>query len=118
MAVLGARENVALALELRGRSGGADEALAAVGLSDLAGQRVDRLSTGERHRVALARAIAARPTVLLADEPTARLDETNARAVALLFRRLASETGAAVVCATHDPVLIEQAGAELALGGG
>ena len=54
--------------------------------------------------------------LLLADEPTARLDEANARAVGGLFAALAASTGAAVVCATHDPVLIEQAAAEVALG--
>jgi ABC-type lipoprotein export system ATPase subunit len=70
---------------------------------------------GERQRVALARALAARPALLLADEPTARLDEANARAVGLLFSGLAHRTGTAIVCATHDPALIEHAGAELAL---
>jgi putative ABC transport system ATP-binding protein len=53
--------------------------------------------------------------LLLADEPTARLDEANALAVGALFARLARETGAAVVCATHDPLVVEQADAELAL---
>jgi len=115
--VLTARENIELALTLRARAGSADEALAAVGLADLAGQRVERLSLGERQRVALARAIAAQPLLLLADEPSASLDEANARAVALLFARLAAETGAAVVCATHDAVLIEQADSEFALIG-
>jgi ABC-type lipoprotein export system ATPase subunit len=113
--VLSARENVELALELRGQHGDTERALAAVGLADLADQRVANLSTGERQRVALARAIAARPALLLADEPTARLDEANARAIALLFARLAAELGTAVVCATHDPVVIEQAHAELPL---
>ena len=90
-------------------------ALADVGLAELAGQRVSRLSMGERQRVALARALAARPALLLADEPTARLDEANARAVGVLFGELARSTGTAIVCATHDPVLIEHAGSEVAL---
>ena len=55
------------------------------------------------------------PDLLLADEPTARLDEANALAVGALLARLARETGAAVVCATHDPLVVEQADAELAL---
>jgi ABC-type lipoprotein export system ATPase subunit len=61
------------------------------------------------------RALATRPALLLADEPTARLDEANARAVGALFAELACKTGTAIVCATHDPVLLEHAGAEFAL---
>ncbi len=117
---LSARESVEVALALRGIA--RDEAalramvsLADVGLDELADQRVGRLSMGERQRVALARALAAKPALLLADEPTARLDEANARAVGILFADLAHRTGTAIVCATHDPVLIEQAATEIAL---
>jgi len=56
------------------------------------------------------------PKLLLADEPTSRLDGANALAVAVLLARLARETGAAILCSTHDPLVIEQADAELALG--
>jgi ABC-type lipoprotein export system ATPase subunit len=113
---LSARENVELALRLRGRSDGALEALAAVGLAERAEQPVGRLSVGERLRVAIARALAARPTILVADEPTSRLDEANARAVAALFARLAREWGAAVIVASHDALVIEQADEEIRLG--
>jgi ABC-type lipoprotein export system ATPase subunit len=65
--------------------------------------------------VAVARALAARPELLLVDEPTARLDQANARTLAVLLSTLARETGAAVVCATHDPVVIEHADVELSL---
>ena len=112
---LSALENVELALALRGMQADAHEALAAVGLEERATQRVSRLSTGERGRVALARALAARPAVLLADEPTSRLDEANARAAAALLSALARTHGVAIVCATHDAAVIEQADAELAL---
>jgi ABC-type lipoprotein export system ATPase subunit len=115
---LSALENVELALALRGRDEtriAALGALESVGLAERATQRVSRLSQGERARVAIARAVAARPALLLADEPTSRLDGANAIAVAVLLRRLARDTGAAVVCATHDPLVIEQADAEISL---
>ena len=115
---LSALENVELALTLRGAADprpAAFAALEAVGLAERTNQRVARLSHGERARVAIARAVASRPKLLLADEPTSRLDGANALAVALLLARLARDTGAAVVCATHDPLVIEQADDELRL---
>ena len=115
---LSALENVELALALRGISDGRLQALAAldsVGLAERAAQRVARLSQGERARVAIARAVASRPRLLLADEPTSRVDGANAIAVAILLARLARDTGAAVVCATHDPLVIEQADGRLVL---
>ena len=115
---LSSLENVELALTLRGAvdvAGVALQALESVGLGERVTQRVARLSQGERARVAIARAVAARPKLLLADEPTSRLDGANAIAVAHLLARLARETGAAVLCATHDPLVIEQAGDELSL---
>jgi ABC-type lipoprotein export system ATPase subunit len=119
---LSARENVELGLALRGM--GADEAheraleaLGRVGLAERAEQRAVRLSAGERQRVAIARAVAAGAGLLLADEPTARLDEANALAVGALFSQLAREAGAAVVVATHDPLVVEQADVTLRLGG-
>jgi ABC-type lipoprotein export system ATPase subunit len=115
---LSALENVELALTLRGERDphpAAYAALESVGLGERLRQRVSRLSHGERARVAIARAIAARPKLLLADEPTSRLDSANALAVAVLLAQLARETGAAVLCATHDPLVIEQADTELRL---
>ena len=116
---LSARENVEIGLALR-RSPDVEEraveALDAVGLAERREHRVSRLSAGERQRVAVARALAARAPVLLADEPTARLDGVNALAIAALFGRLARERGTAVVCATHDPLVVEGADEELPLG--
>lgn len=117
---LSARENVELALALRRRPqqearSRSLAALASVGLSERSEQLVSRLSAGERERVAIARALAAEPTLLLADEPSSRLDEANALTIGTLLARLAGETGAAVVCATHDPLLLDQADEELAL---
>lgn len=120
---LSARENVELGLALRGiareeATRRALEALDSVGLTERAEQRVLRLSAGERGRVAIARALAARPALLLGDEPSSRLDQANALAVAAPLRELAREAGAAVICATHDPLVIEQADRELALRDG
>ncbi len=112
---LSARENVELGLLVRGLEGDAAAALTEVGLGARLDHRADRLSAGERQRVAIARALAARPVLLLADEPTARLDQSNARAVGELLAKLAHEHGTAVVCATHDAVVIEQADATLEL---
>jgi ABC-type lipoprotein export system ATPase subunit len=119
---LSARENVELGLALRRvpaeeAEERALDALTRVGLGERVEQRVGRLSAGERQRVAIARAVAAGARLLLADEPTARLDEANALAVGALFVRLAREAGVAVVVATHDPLVVEQADATLELGG-
>jgi ABC-type lipoprotein export system ATPase subunit len=114
---LSARENLELGLALRGAAEDArpEETLEAVGLGERVEQRVSRLSAGEQTRVQVARAIVDRPSLLLADEPTARLDQANALAVVNLLAALARQTGAAVVCATHDPIVTEHADAELRL---
>jgi putative ABC transport system ATP-binding protein len=113
---LTARENIELTLANRGSpDGDADAALKSVGLAEQAGQRAARLSMGERQRVAIARAVAAGPELLLADEPTARLDAANAIEIGALLSRLVEERGTTIVCATHDPLVIEQADEELEL---
>jgi ABC-type lipoprotein export system ATPase subunit len=117
---LSAQENVELALGTRGlpqadAAAAATAALVSVGLGELAGQRTARLSMGERQRVAIARAVAARPAVLLADEPTARLDAANAQEIGALLHRLVADAGVTIVCATHDPLVVEQADEELEL---
>ena len=118
--VLTARENVKLALTLHEVDGleareRAMDALAIVEAADSSERAVDRLSAGERERVALARAIAGRPSVLVADEPTARLDSLATLAVAGLLADLAREHGTTVICAAHDPIVVTLAGAEIAL---
>jgi ABC-type lipoprotein export system ATPase subunit len=108
---LSALENVRLGMRLRNGyapdAGQAEAALEEVGLGERQHGRVADLSAGERERVAIARALATDASLLLVDEPTARLDEENARAVGALLARAAHERGLAVVCATHDPALIE-----------
>lgn len=88
-------------------------ALRQVGLEQRAGSFARELSGGELQRVALARAVAARRPVMLIDEPTASLDEHNARAVAGILERLSTE--AIVIVATHDEVVKEAADAVLHL---
>jgi ABC-type lipoprotein export system ATPase subunit len=117
---LTAQENVELALGTRGvaapdAAAAASSALDSVGLAELTGQRAERLSMGERQRVAIARAVAAKPALLLADEPTARLDAANAQEVGALLHGLVADAGVTIVCATHDPLVIEQADEELEL---
>jgi ABC-type lipoprotein export system ATPase subunit len=108
---LTALENVRLGMRLRNgyapEAGRAEAALEEVGLGERKDGRVADLSAGERERVAIARALATDASLLLVDEPTARLDEENARAVGALLARAAHERGLAVVCATHDSALIE-----------
>ncbi len=117
---LTAFENVELSLRLRGFSAAAARAgakgwLAEVGLAERLDQRAARLSAGEQQRVAIARVLAVRPALVLADEPTARLDEQNAASIALLLARAAHEGGAAVICATHDRKLADYGDARLEL---
>jgi phosphonate transport system ATP-binding protein len=79
-----------------------------VGLLHLAGQRAGTLSGGQAQRVAVARALAQRPQVLLADEPVASLDPEAADEVMRLLRRLATDDGLAVVCVLHQPELAQR----------
>ena len=118
---LSARENVQLALALRGFDEAearkrAERWLEWVGLEKLMDRRGDRLSGGEQRRVALARALAPGPRVLLADEPTAHLDRLTGRNVIKLLQRAVREQGATIVAASHDPDLIAAADARLSLG--
>ncbi len=102
---LSAEGNVALALRLRGeRPGGTPrDMLRAVGLEGKRHRRPGRLSVGEQQRVAVARALVTRPTVLLADEPTGNLDSESSERVMDLVGRLHRDRGQAVVLISHDP---------------
>jgi putative ABC transport system ATP-binding protein len=109
--VLTAYENIELPLLLKGNGGSArrarvTELLEAVGLADRAHHRPDQLSGGEKQRVAVARALAVDPVLVLADEPTANLDTENGNQVMAIMQRLNQETGTTFVFATHDPRVI------------
>jgi cell division transport system ATP-binding protein len=103
-------ENVALALRVAGRNGNEMvnrvlDSIHQVGLSGLESVRAETLSGGEQQRVAVARALVARPPLLLADEPTGNLDPKNAKLVFSLLT-LAHKQGSTVMVATHDPSLL------------
>ncbi|HSG47796.1 MAG TPA: cell division ATP-binding protein FtsE [Longimicrobiales bacterium] len=107
-----ALENVAFALEVTGTPRKlivpkAQRLLAQVGLAPKIGALVNELSGGEQQRVAVARALANEPVVLLADEPTGNLDERATRGIMDLFFEL-NATGMAVLMATHDLELVRQ----------
>lgn len=106
-------ENVALPLLFGGRDDGtamadARAALDLVGIRDLAPKLPDELSGGQSQRVAIARVLAARPALILADEPTGKLDHYNAQRVISVLLDAATAIGAAVVIATHDPAVAGQ----------
>lgn len=103
-----ALENVATPLELAGASDAfarAESELAAVGLGERINHYPAQLSGGEQQRVALARASAPRPDILLADEPTGNLDETNGAAIMDLLFDLRDRHGATLVLVTHSTEL-------------
>jgi len=123
LTMLTARENVEVALALAGvprrdRRDHADRLLGEVGLADRASHRPARLSGGELQRVAMARALANNPRVILADEPTGNLDEGSAGRVMDLLERLRQERGCTLVVVTHNPELAARAERRLRLSRG
>ncbi len=106
--VLSARENVDLPLRLAGmrrreRERRVAELLDAVGLTAHAEQRPPELSGGQQQRLGIARALATRPQLLIADEPTGQLDSLNAEAMMGLIAGMVHERGIAAIVSTHDP---------------
>jgi len=108
---LTATENIELPLLLNrvapaDRRARVEEMLAAVDLVSHAAHRPDQLSGGQQQRVAVARALAGRPSLILADEPTANLDTENGKQVMEIMEKLNRQTGVTFVFATHDPRVI------------
>jgi ABC-type lipoprotein export system ATPase subunit len=109
---LTARENVELPMTISGlrwkeRRGWADELLEMVGLADRRHHKLAQLSGGEQQRVAIAVALANRPILLLADEPTGEVDSATARGIYETFKRLNSSYGLTTIIVTHDPQIAE-----------
>ncbi|KAB0680201.1 ABC transporter ATP-binding protein [Aureimonas leprariae] len=120
---LSALDNVLLPMRLRLKRPDAGMRLHAVRLLDRVGiarhaQSAETLSRGQMQRVAVAGALVGRPGLLVADEPTASLDEAAGGQVADLLLELAAETGTTLIVASHDPRLVSRLGRELRLENG
>jgi lipoprotein-releasing system ATP-binding protein len=118
-----ALENVMMPLLIAGEEEGrarsrAEELLAAVGLAGRMTHRPSQLPGGEQQRAAVARALAADPRVVLADEPSGNLDHANSERLHELFARLAREFETALVVVTHNRLLAGRADRVLSLDGG
>ena len=112
--VFSALENVEFVMELQGVPAGerrerAREVLDQVGLAGLEPKRPPEMSGGQQQRVAVARAIASRPRLVLADEPTANLDSATAQGLIDLMQELNRDHGVTFLFSTHDPLVMEAA---------
>jgi putative ABC transport system ATP-binding protein len=121
--VLSARENVEFVMELQGVGGErrhqlSSEILQEVGLDGMEDRRPSELSGGQQQRVAVARAMVSRPTIVLADEPTANLDSRTARELVELMRALNEKHQITFLISTHDPMVIELAPRRISLRDG
>ncbi|MFD4582351.1 ABC transporter ATP-binding protein [Streptomyces sp. NPDC058423] len=121
--ILTAAENVGVPMRLRGTEPREREErvgllLSLVGLADQAAQRPGELSGGQQQRVAVARALANRPALLIADEPTGQLDAETGLAVMELLRAVVRSEGVTALVATHDAQLLGLADRVLALSDG
>lgn len=108
--IMNAYENVDFGLRLAGYEGDRDarikEVLEKVGLGERMLHMPAQMSGGEQQRIAIARAVAHRPQIVFADEPTGALDTASGLAVMKLFRELTKEEGITIVMTTHDPNLM------------
>jgi putative ABC transport system ATP-binding protein len=121
MSTLDAEENIALPLRLAGETPDAawmEALLRAVDLSDRRDHRPAELSGGQQQKVAIARALVAKPNVIFADEPTGNLDSVSSDEVMMLLRRAVDEFGQTVVMVTHDPLVAAHADRIVSLADG
>ena len=104
---LNAIENITLPMMLAGRKGDQawiDEVVSAVGLANRLKHRPSELSGGQQQRVAVARALASRPDIIFADEPTGNLDSKTGAEILSFMKRAATDMGQTIVMVTHDPI--------------
>jgi putative ABC transport system ATP-binding protein len=119
--VLDARENIVLPLSIAGKRPDPewlDTLIETVGLGDRLTHRPSELSGGQQQRVAVARALASKPAVVFADEPTGNLDSKSSAEVLDLLRRAVDEFGQTVIMVTHDPMAASYADRLLVLADG
>ena len=103
---LSAIENITLPMALAGRKpdqAWVDEVVATVGLGDRLRHRPSELSGGQQQRVAVARALASRPEIVFADEPTGNLDSSTSSEILAFMRQAVDDLGQTIVMVTHDP---------------
>ncbi len=118
---LSAQENIVLPLSLAGKSvdqAWFDEVVGTVGLGDRLSHRPSELSGGQQQRVAVARALASKPAIIFADEPTGNLDSRASSEILNFMRRAVDEYGQTIVMVTHDPVAAAYADRILVLADG
>jgi putative ABC transport system ATP-binding protein len=119
--MLTAGENITLPLDLAGRKADAgwfDHVIETVGLRPRLKHRPSELSGGQQQRVAVARALASRPEVIFADEPTGNLDSRSGAEILSFMRRAVDDMGQTIVMVTHDPGAAAYADAVVFLGDG
>ena len=118
---LTAEENILLPMSLAGRDGDkewVDQVIATVGLADRMTHRPSELSGGQQQRVAVARALASKPAIIFADEPTGNLDSRSSSEILGFMRRAVDEYHQTIVMVTHDPVAASYADRVLVLADG
>jgi putative ABC transport system ATP-binding protein len=118
---LTAAENITLPMDLAGRAaepGWFDQVIDTVGLGDRLAHRPSELSGGQQQRVAVARALASKPQIIFADEPTGNLDSRAGAEILSFMRRAVREFGQTIVMVTHDPVAASYANRVLFLADG
>jgi putative ABC transport system ATP-binding protein len=112
--VLTAKENIEYIMALQGwekakRDARVHEVAKELGIDDLLAKRPDQLSGGQQQRVAVARAVASRPQLILADEPTANLDSKNAEDLMELMKKMNEVEKVTIIFSSHDPMVIGKA---------